>query len=195
MKLNRRDFLRGLGATAAALLLPRGLRDKAEAERLVTPDHGGLLVLPEQRVALIDNLGLHKPMWAGTNLAGEHKVYVSDLLKFRDAMVRTTGREIWVSDELLADGGDGASHWIEAQTRACWYVNGENPAARDLPGYGLTPDTPMSTIAYALRASDDRPATITLWGCAPMEARPTIVGEIDTSVINPEWEWVAKGEA
>ena len=92
MKLGRRDFLKGLGATAAALLLPRGLASKAEAERLVTPDHGGLLMLPEQRVALIEEFELCTPMWKGG---------------------------IFVSDELLADSVD-VSPWMEAQTKAVW---------------------------------------------------------------------------
>jgi hypothetical protein len=163
MKLGRRDFLKGLGATAAALMLPRGLAGKAEAERLVTPERGGLLVPPEQRVALIDEFELSTPMWQGG---------------------------IFVSDELRADCTP-VSQWMDAQTSRHWYVNGENPAARDLPGYGLTPDAPMATIAYALRASGDRPTNITLWGCAPLEVRPTIRWEEDEPFINPAWEWFA----
>jgi len=155
VKLNRRDFLKGLGAVAGSLLIPQ-VRTQAEAEKLVTPDHGGLLVPPEQRVALIDTFELSKPMWPGG---------------------------IFISDELLADN-------VWGRSTANWYVNGENPAARDLPGYGLHPDAPMATIAYALRASGDRPATITLWALPGLRVRK-VEGEPS---INPAWEWFADRE-
>lgn len=68
VKLGRRDFLKGLGATAAVLLVPRGLGETAEAEQLVTPDHGGLLVPPVLRGALIEEFELSKAMWSGADL-------------------------------------------------------------------------------------------------------------------------------
>jgi len=177
MKLGRRDFLKGLGATATALMLPRGLAGKAEAERLVTPERGGLLVPPEQRVALIDEFELSTPMWQGG---------------------------IFVSDELMADlvYSNGFRKLLERcdqrmteirQARVTRYVNGENPAARDLPGYGLMPDAPMATIAYALQASGDRPATITLWALPVMRAVWREEGEPNPRV-NAGWEWVADQE-
>lgn len=146
MKLNRRDFLRGLGATAAALLLPRGLGDRAEAERLVTPDHGGLLVLPEQRVALIDEFELSTPVWAGTDV-GTGRVYGAIFGRpVIASKCATMGEQ---DDIILAD-------WREVfadlpSLRPPWYVDSTNPAARDLPGYGLTLKAPMATIGYAIK--------------------------------------------
>ena len=184
MKLGRRDFLKGLGATAAALMLPRGLAGKSEAERLVTPERGGLLVPAEQRVALIDEFELSRPMWQGG-------IFVSDELRADGTpaigrWISEAGRhpnrgQVFVSDELRTDFGKSMAHW---------YVNGENPAARDLPGYGLHPDAPMATIAYALRASGDRPATITLWALPGLRVRK-VEGEPS---INPAWEWFADRE-
>ena len=59
--LSRRDFLRGLGAVAGGLLVPK--QAKLEAERLVTPEHGGLLVGRHMSTRIIDNFGLRVPQW------------------------------------------------------------------------------------------------------------------------------------